>query len=80
MNQGSASTVSFLRNSQAHRPSPAIQVSCFEELPMCQIIFNKHRRAIGDEGKNRHAKIYWRRFRGNVVNDTAPVETGVCRE
>lgn len=30
-------------DSKAHRLSPAIPVSCFEELTMGQIIFNKHR-------------------------------------
>jgi hypothetical protein len=41
--KGRASAASFLHNSQAHRLPLAIQVSCFEELTMCQVIFNKHR-------------------------------------
>lgn len=65
--EGKGSTTSSLPGLQAHCPAPAIQVSCFEELTVGQIVFNKRRCAIGDEGKNHRAKTNRRRYRGTPV-------------
>lgn len=59
--EGSLSIISFLPD-LTHKPLPVpvLQDSCLEELTVCEITFNQHRGAIGDEGKNQRARMLGR--------------------